>query len=367
MVKRSASLLISIILLLSVAVPNVQAKQTSLYWMAKYENEKRGLPSTFGGLRVLAVLTPDNTACLPSGEKRLVLRTDQPDIETFLKTSSYNAITEDLQQKGYKEFTKWNVEIVGPGATDDQFFRENENWNQKSKDQCIKLQPVRIGNDYQEFKGPANGYADYEDTDAGLYSDDNAQSVNLIAPSAIGNTAYAVAFLNNVRPDNSTFYLLQNGLMFINNTGSVVWTDSTKNLASQTYHITYTASHTYWVTISYTNSLWWMCARDNSVPGSYTCISESNAVGTSLAADINTNISVENQNPNSTWYSGFSNPLQAWGAQIYRNGNGQNWGSQHHHTTDNCSTNYPPQNALGGSMIGGSTGNFYLNGVPLRC
>jgi hypothetical protein len=363
MFRFKLTLSVFLFALFAVATPGIQAFSAPPTWMTPYEQAKQGLPDTIAGLRVLAVLTPGNTACLPPGEKRLVLQAAQPDIESYLGTSNYAAITADLNQKSIDEYVQWNVEIVGPGTTLDQFLGENERWNgQRQKSGCAQAMRALTGSDYQEYKaGPGtNGYAMYEDTDAGLYTNDNAQSVYLIAPASIANTPKAVLFLNNVKTDNSSFYLFQNGLQFQNGTGTLIWTDTTKGYVNQTYNIPYIASHTYWFTISYSNGLWYMCGKDNGTPSTYTCLSESQAVGTTLGLDINTNVFVENQNTTANWYVGFSSPLRAWGAQIYRNGTGQWWGTQHHHTEDHCTTNYPPANALTGTMLGGNTGNFLI-------
>jgi hypothetical protein len=229
-----------------------------------------------------------------------------------------------------------------------------------------------VQNDWDEIyiQKPIAGYALFENTDAGSYTDANAQSVNLVAPSAFPNSSRGTYFLNNVMTDQG--YFIQAGLEFYKGTGRVVWTDDSFGLHPQDYSpiIPYVASHTYRFTISYWSGHWWMCGQDNAVPSSYTCHPETKmgANGTHLNAEVNTSIWVETNETLPNWYSGFSSPFQAWGALIYRNQVGQDWTTQHRHTMDSCPfTGWPAQNALSGSLTGGQTGLFTLSGVPLDC
>jgi hypothetical protein len=357
--------------MLSTGILLISVLSTSSYAVANQQpvNElaKYSLPAMVGGYEVLTILTSDNTACMMTGEKRLVLRATQPDVEDFLKDSRPEAIKLELEQHGLTAVARWGIEIVGPAVTLDEFLSNNQKWNNQSTS-CPKLRPLETGSDWTEIKlgSGSFGYAQFEDTDAGSFTDDNAQAVNLVAPSSIGNNQNLYsAFLNNVK--TNTGYFLQNGLLFQSGSGKVVWTDDSHGLGAQTYNISYIGGHTYWVTITYTNGSWWMCARDNANPSSYTCAQEPNGTGNNLGADLNTAIWTENGNTNSNWYQGFSSPLQAWGAKIYRNQVAQNWSTQHRHTADSCSTSWPPTNALNGSLTGGSTGNFTLSGVPLHC
>lgn len=80
------------------------------------------------------------------------------------------------------------------------------------------------------------------------------------------------------------------------------------------------------------------------------------------------NYTVETHTTSANWFQNFSNPLQAWDAQLYRNGVGQNWSANHRHTLNNCTTNYPATSAVfGGTLVGASTASFKRNGVPLSC
>jgi hypothetical protein len=58
----------------------------------------------------------------------------------------------------------------------------------------------------------SNGYTIFENTDAGLYPDDNDQAVIMIAPTVLLPLPNFVAMLDNTVTSNSTNYLLQQGL-----------------------------------------------------------------------------------------------------------------------------------------------------------
>ncbi len=383
---KSRVILVVLFFSLVFAVSGAQASQATPPLRVPYEPAVPSLPESIGGYKVLAVFTSDDTACMLPGEKRLILRATQPTVQDYLKDTHYEAIKKDLEQHGLTEMAKWGPQIVGPDTKLEQMLSERQEWNERARNfGCQRFRPPRsrsngvligarplaTGTDGTEIKfvSPSYGYAEFEDTDAGTFTDDNAQSVNLVAPASIAKRPHAVGFLNNVRTDaTGLFYLLQNGLAFEDGKGSVIWTDTTRGYIGQTYFgIPYVASDTYWATITFTSGVWQMCALDIAVPPTYTCILESSAQGTTLAPDVSTAVWVENQNASPNWFNGFSSPLQAWGAQIYRNGTGQNWASQHRHTLDSCRTNWDPNNALAGTLVAGLTGYFYLNGVPLSC
>ncbi len=372
MFKFKLALPVVLFVVLLVAIPNVQASPSVPTWMAQYEPMRQGLPPAIGGYKVFAVLTPDNTACMLTGEKRLVLQVTQPNVEEFLRTNNYASVRSDLEQKGLGEYAKWGIQFAGPGTVLEEFLTENQKWTElRRKFGCVKAKPVSApafdGSDWQEFKEVGPGLAIYEDTDAGRFTDDNAQSVNLLAPNAIANRPQAVLFLNNVKTDSSTFYMLQNGLEFWNGIGRVVWTDTSWGYSDQPYNIAYIPAHHYWFSITFTNGIWWMCAMEYQQPQTYQCRSETRGVGTTLGYDSDTSVWVENQNTDPNWYQGFDTYLFAYYATIYRNGIGQYWATQHHHTSDHCSSNWPPANALGGSLLNGGAGFFRLSGVPVNC
>ncbi len=368
---RSIALLMVLVVTIA-TVSYVQAKQVDLPPGDPYAPSANGVPDVLGDYKVLAVLTPGNTACMIADHKRLVLQTTQLDQESFLQAYNPQDIDQALQEHALPRLKSWEILVVGPGMSREQFISETENWNRDFRDRnCATLGPVREGSDWGEIyrDGVGAGFALIENLSAGSYTNDNAQSVFLIAPSSLGSSqdTYS-AFLNNVKTDSSTFFVLQNGFLFPNGEGRVVYTDINLGLVAQSYGIPYVGGDPYRFTITYTSSTWFMCAEDYNNPSTYTCMpSSGTGVGTTLARDLNTSIWVEDRNTNGNWYSGFSNPWQAYGALIYRNGIPQNWGSQHRHTVHECASSWPVTSAIGGSLTGGSTAYFYLGGVPLRC
>jgi len=320
------------------------------------------------GFKVLATHTSQNTACMKPGNVRVILQATEPTVEDFLKNAHPTAILQSAQQLGTKQQIEF--EFVGPTVTVNQINTNRQSWNTSmQKTGCVSLAPLRSGADGDEITSSTSmaGYAIFENTDAGSYTDDNAQSVVLNGPTTIGNPPLASALLNNVKTDSTTFYFLQDGFLFNGGSGSVVWTDTTQGYVAQTYSgLTYSGGANFWFTITYTNGVWWMCGYSYNT-GSYVCVMEANGSGTTLGADINTNIFLENHNTTSNWYTGFGGSFQAWGAQIYRNGIGQNWSAQHRHTAHSCSTSYPVSGAITGSLVGGGTGSYTLSGIPLSC
>lgn len=238
----------------------------------------------------------------------------------------------------------------------------------------IKMpQPLWNDPDWSENWSPSpyRGWASFQNTDAGNYTDDIAQGAVFVAPAKIGNKqglfGYS-ALLNNVTPDSSEYYLLQNGLLFRRGKGAVIWSDTGMEYQRQLYNIPYVKNHRYFAGIAYWSRVWQICMGDNDVPGTYQCIFRYGAPGTSLKSDRGTSIAVENSNSSSKWYSGFSNPWVVSNAAIYRADNvAQPWQSQSRTTQHACQTSWPPYNAIKGSLIGGNMGYFYLEGVPLFC
>ena len=51
----------------------------------RYAPKQWGLPDMIGGYPVLAVVTEDDTGCLMSGERRLILQAPQPTIDEALR------------------------------------------------------------------------------------------------------------------------------------------------------------------------------------------------------------------------------------------------------------------------------------------
>lgn len=112
-----------------IVVPRISTpltpEATPLYDPAQY-----GVPDTLGGHKVLAVLTPQDVACMPSGAKRVVLQTSEPNVHEYLESPKpITEILELLKQLPGEEETKWIIEVVGPDATLERMEAGIKNWN----------------------------------------------------------------------------------------------------------------------------------------------------------------------------------------------------------------------------------------------
>ncbi len=109
-----------------------------------YDPAQHGLPGTLAGYKVLAVLTPDNTICLGSNRKRLILQTTQPNVTSFLNQSDANTIHTALEQLGLTQSTNWDWEIVSSDITTHTIADQIEKWNQDMKQLgfCLTTSPL---------------------------------------------------------------------------------------------------------------------------------------------------------------------------------------------------------------------------------
>jgi hypothetical protein len=330
---------------------------------------------------------------MPTKNTLLLLRATENNVQDYLANSRAQEIKTYVEQQSKAGQVKVTIAITGPGISRRDILSTIHNWNNiMNGGNCTILgpqppqggtywsgpdwteipQPLWNDPDWTEIvvASPSRGWADFQNTDALFYVDDNAQSAVFTAPATIGNKQGRndfSALLNNVVPDSAVHFFLQNGLLFQQGKGEAVWSDTDMVLVAQPYNIPYKANHHYFVGIAYYSGVWQMCMGDNDVPGTYQCIFEFNAPGTSLKSDRNTDISVENKNTRSNWYSGFSNPWVVSDAAIWVNNVKQSWSSQSRTTLDACATAWPPQNAISGSLVGGNKGYFYLEGIPLYC
>jgi hypothetical protein len=337
-----------------------------------YSPTQFGLPETVAGYQVLAVLTEDNFVCMAAGEKRLILQSPELTAQDSLRAFNVRAFKAEMEKLGLGEYTKWGWQIVGPGETRDKLIRQvTQSYQFFKTNGCLLLGgPQGKGVDPASPLGgeikvhpPAQGFAVIQDTDVGKFSNVNAQSVFLIAPTVGDHQLDYSAFLNNVMT-NVGDYFLQDGLAFYNNgTGATIWTDSTHKLIGQPFNITYVANNAYWATITFTNGSWWMCLQGPT----YVCQAQPKGTGTHPKQDLNTSVFFENWNRNLNWVKGFSPRFYAFGAKIYRNGLPQNWKTQAMWTEDACHNNWSPSGAISGGLVSGKQASFKKFGIPPYC
>lgn len=120
----------------------VTPKATPLYDPAQY-----GVPDTLGGYKVLAVLNPDDVACIGSRSKRIVLQTTEPNVHEYLDSPKpIREIIDYLRQIPGEEVTNWQVEVVGPRTTTERIAANLVDWNSAFSDRpCFNTGgPVHI-------------------------------------------------------------------------------------------------------------------------------------------------------------------------------------------------------------------------------
>ena len=189
-------------------------------------------PERIGGYEVLDIKTQENTACYDRKEPHVILRALSESHKDLLSSVNTNAIKRDLRNYGFPEET--TISIVGPFHTREQAQYKRARWNQKRNIVgCVQFGGTQ--EEDQSEDGPTEsddadqrlpispGYATVVDNDIGPYTNHNVQSVVLIAPTVGDNQSFFSAFLNNALTVH--IYLLQNGLIFENGYGDVVWTD----------------------------------------------------------------------------------------------------------------------------------------------
>jgi len=104
---------------------------------SSYDPSRYGVPSTINGYKVIAVLAPDNTLCMPEWEKRVVVQATSSDLQSYQDADESNQIIHSLDAL---DKTTWTIEIVGPGVTFEQFVAENEKGNATAKaNGCARL------------------------------------------------------------------------------------------------------------------------------------------------------------------------------------------------------------------------------------
>ncbi|MCC6192564.1 MAG: hypothetical protein IT318_26360 [Anaerolineales bacterium] len=317
---------------------------------------------------MLAVITPENTACVGPNETRLVLQTNEPTEMDFLTRNDPSAAIETIAHLGLA--ARVDILWASPATVQNQLVAEIQRWNEATAAHgCFQLSSVATGTDGTNLTtaSPSPGFVIIEDTNAGLYTDDNGQQVTLVAPTIGGSQTQYVSYLNNVMSDADFF--MQNGFALLSNgTGFVNWTDEATSppLAAQAYGMGYVVGHNYRFTISRSSGIWQYCVADADT-GAYMCQQRSVATGTHMKADLNTSVFVENWNANSNWSSGFSYRFRAYDAYLFRNGVPQTWSAQHRHTAEACASGWPVSNAISGSLVSAGDGYFYVAGTPLFC
>lgn len=98
---------------------------------SSYDPTRYGIPTQIAGYTVLGVQTIENTPCMPYGTAQLVLKTSQPNVKSFLRNVLIDTVQQALAKLTEKANFKWGFVFVGPKATREQIWAENEKRNEK--------------------------------------------------------------------------------------------------------------------------------------------------------------------------------------------------------------------------------------------
>lgn len=94
-----------------------------------YTPSDYGLPDSLLDYRVLAVLTPQNTACMTGNSRRVIFHAPQPDASAFLTATTPQNFVQALTQVSQQSDIDWQVQIVGPETSLQTLLDENDKWN----------------------------------------------------------------------------------------------------------------------------------------------------------------------------------------------------------------------------------------------
>ena len=323
----------------------------------------KDFPQTIGGLNVGHISTPKDRAC--SSTPVVYLQTTRGSLEDFLSNPhDINALKAAL---GSLDGVPSDIRLsFSPNLIDRQTGTvEDAAWNaQRMEHGCDVLADTQI-DDYPDGN---RAFAVFQNTDAGKYTDDNAQSVKIRTPSGIGTgqTSFSAA-LNNVK--SNTGYFMQAGMVFREGDPYIAWTEDHLDLKAQRYTaVPYYGSTLYQFSITYTSNSWYMCEGNDGNINQYECIASTHATGTHLKKNVNTSVFFENANTNDDWHSGFPNTIAVSHAKIHRNGTGQAWSTEDRWSIHACGGDqYPVAGAMNGTLKSNGAATWVMNGIPLAC
>ena len=321
------------------------------------------VPETVGGFSVGHISTPKDWAC--SSAPVIYVQSPRATLNEYLSNppdiSSLRAAIHATSGVPAKVTLSLSPTLFeGESAA-----TEKANWNNEmSENGCLDpLTDISDG-----VADARRGYAAFQNKDAGRYTDDNAQGVNIRTPSGFGTgQRHWSAALNNVKTNTS--YFLQAGLYFKKSKPGVVWTEDKEGLKPRYFSsVPHLANTSYQFSITYGEGVWHMCAGNNDNTSQYQCILSEHATGTHLKEHASTSVFFENANSNANWHSGFPSTIRVSGAQIYRNGIGQAWSREDRITAHRCHPDsYPVSGAMSGSLKNHGSARWRMSGIPLAC
>lgn len=257
-------------------------------------------PDFINGEPVIFVQTSENTLSLDSNTVVLTILDDSNSMEeSMAKFSDY--LGNHQLPKG------WSIEVVGgPGVSAEECLQVHNSFN----DAVIK-------NGGLDTAGPVPLATSLGVTFAiDAPSDPSSETITdiiaeWIAPQVGSYQNHCSFLLVNGWTDQN--YFMQSGEYYKWGTGYHVWADNASGLYPVPFDAPYVAGQDCQYFIA-KFSVGWTMALSNKSTGGYYYYIETNAVGTKLVKNRNTSVFFENQNTNSNWYSGFTNPISVYGA-----------------------------------------------------
>ena len=321
-------------------------------------------PETIGGFNVGYVTTPKDRAC--SSVPVIYLQSPRASLEEYLSNPPDISLLKAAIHSESGVPSQVTLSFSSRLISKETAAAKNVAWNQDRTDNGCRGPRTDI--DDEELSGPSRGFANFKNTDAGRWTNANAQGVKITSPSGIG-TAQNVwsSALNNVMTNDN--YFLQVGLDFDEARLDLIWTEDEEDLDPQYFtNVPYLANTRYQFSITYTSGAWQMCAGNDEDISQYECIISGDATGTYLKLDDNTSVFFENANSNTNWHSGFPATVALSSAKIYRNGIGQAWSGEDRKTGHQCHPDsYPVDDAMSGSLVNNGSATWVMSGIPLAC
>jgi hypothetical protein len=331
------------------------------------------IPDTILSHEVVYAKTQENSVCYFGNRPKLILKTHEETLEAFLDSSTPTQIRAELERLGLAG--KLNLSFVGPSVSTDEILMRVQRANEiNAIDGCPdRMEPISRVVATQSNERPV--FAAITNDDAVLYSDDNAQSVWLKAPSYGSSQSGHSNFLNSVETNDGS--IIQNGFHLKGAGEDFAWVaftdaDEYGYWPEEYESLEYVAEDWYFFTNTYTDSTWWACGENTEVSESYQCNELSESSGTQLVVSYDTSVFFENRNweygitPYDYWYESFDIPIYAKNAKLYRNGSPQNWGSERKRILecDKSIVTWDNGTVMGGSLKNSSTAEYNIDLVP---
>jgi hypothetical protein len=346
----------AIVLLSALIIPSTAASANQDY------------PESINGLPVIFVQTSENTAWISDDTTVIVLLDTSNKLEESAeKLSSY--VSKNPLPEG------WSIEVIGGENVSKETILQNHKANNDIWEQCWPIQlggPPSQTSNKNDVKGvvantlrsPSPTFAIDSPTDPGSETITYI-GARWIAPQ-IGSYQdnYSALLVNGMTDDD---YFLQSGQVYHNGVGYNIWADNDTGYIAVPYNIQYVTGHDceYFVALFWDDWVMWM--RDYTA-GQWDYYYEPNAVGTRLINDIATSVFFENWNTNSSWYTGFTNPISvsnayngiATPAQVHK------WNNDYITILDTYGSSQPNNNIITGRLRNFGTAYWHLDNILLK-